>query len=75
MAVIRPEDIPRTYWREVPCGHPPDPVAVVTEDGAICHCGWLLDQRITSFDVPGAPGPVRTCERCGCHVACPEDES
>lgn len=67
------ETIPRDYWREVPCGHPPDPVAMYGRDGEpVCHCGTLLDQR-KGIEVKGAPapGPVVQCQSCGCGVAIP----
>ena len=49
------------FWREVPCGHPPDPVATLTPSGfLVCHCGWLVE--------PGGP-LIQQCPGCGCHVA------
>jgi hypothetical protein len=65
--------IPRDYWREVPCGHPPDPVAMFGAHGEpVCHCGCILDGEATSPEVvPEAPGPIVYCQSCGCHVAVP----
>jgi len=61
--------IPDSYWRDVPCGHPADPVAMWSDDGrAVCHCGWKLDPE-DGVEIGGAPGPVVNCSRCGCHVA------
>jgi hypothetical protein len=63
--------IPREFWRGVPCGHPPDPVAMYGRDGdPICHCGWYLGEE-DGREVEGAPGPVVLCQKCGCHVAIP----
>ena len=61
---------PADFWREVPCGHPTDPVAWAGPDGYVCHCGRLLDGK-QGQHVPEAPGPVVLCSKCGCHVACP----
>lgn len=61
--------IPREFWREVPCGHPPDPVAAVTVEGRVCHCGQFLDDRPVIGHVP--PGDLVYCLGCGCHVALP----
>ena len=61
---------PADFWREVPCGHPTDPVAWAGPDGYVCHCGCLLDGK-QGQHVPEAPGPVVLCSKCGCHVACP----
>ena len=48
------------FWREVPCGHPPDPVAIRVRDGLVCHCGWFIEED----------GPLlQQCSKCGCHVA------
>lgn len=69
--------IPDDFWREVPCGHPPDPVAMWTDDGEpICHCGHGLKDASVALDPEaaaeaGAPGPVVLCSKCGCHPAIP----
>lgn len=72
----RPDEhngIPDSYWREVPCGHPLDPVALRNKEGdAVCHCGRGLDGVESLPDTPfGAPGPIVPCEKCGCYVAVP----
>lgn len=65
------EPIPRSYWREAPCGHPPDPVAMYGRGGEpVCHCGCILDQQ-DGIEVEEAPGPIVLCSKCGCHVAIP----
>jgi len=64
---------PADFWHEVPCGHPPDPVAWMGEDGAACHCGRLLNGD------PTLPGPdtrpdiqaLVACQKCGCYVGIP----
>lgn len=70
--------IPDSFWREVPCGHPPDPVAVlITDCGGctgthwVCHCGTTLDadEAISDGRAEGAPGPIVPCTNCGCAVA------
>jgi hypothetical protein len=64
-AFVRPPD---SFWREVPCGHPPDPVAWVNPDGsAICHCGWQLarGEAHIRFD----DSQIVSCGKCGCYVA------
>ena len=64
--------IPLDYWRSVPCGHAPDPVAMRDLLGRpICHCGVLLD-AVAGVHIEGAPGPVHHCPRCDCYVAVPE---
>lgn len=63
--------VPREFWRDIPCGHPQDPVAAQVEQGWACHCGWLLDTESTR-EVEGAPGPVVICDKCCCHVAIPD---
>lgn len=66
--------IPDDYWRKVPCGHPPDPVAMYGDEGKpVCHCGVFLDPAATgAFPVPSeAPGPIVPCPNCGCYVAIP----
>ena len=68
------EAIPRDYWREVPCGHPPDPVAMYGRDGnPVCHCGCTLDPAKGQGlpQPPEAPGPIVNCPGCGCYVAIP----
>lgn len=68
-------DVPREFWREVPCGHPQDPVAALSADGtrAVCHCGCSLDRaQALSEQPPEAPGPIVPCSKCGCYVAVPE---
>lgn len=64
--------IPDSYWREVPCGHPNDPVAMRAADGRpVCHCGNGLDIE-RAIDAPyEAPGPVVHCDKCGCYIAIP----
>jgi hypothetical protein len=71
-------EIPRSFWREVPCGHPPDPIAMRVETcggctGAhwVCHCGWGLDPAEAVGHPPEAPGPIVPCAKCGCFVALP----
>lgn len=66
---------PRDWWRNVPCGHPSDPVAWRMPDGHfVCHCGCLLNPD-HAFDEPAeAPGPIVPCSKCGCYVALPRDE-
>ncbi len=66
--------IPDSYWREVPCGHPPDPIALRSSDGhAFCHCGWGLDvsRALPGIESREAPGPIVNCDKCGCYVAVP----
>lgn len=66
--VVEPSKPPLEFWREVPCGHPPNPVACRTESVLVCHCGQFLDfnhgrwlrQRL-----------VASCDNCGCLVAHP----
>lgn len=70
----RPSRPPDDWWRELPCGHPPDPVAWLVWGGWTCHCGRLLDP-MDAFPMDGAPGPVVGCDRCGCHVALPVRKS
>ncbi len=67
----RTDKQPREFWREVPCGHPPDPVAWHNGAGHVCHCGNGLDDA-KGIAVAAAPGPVVLCQKCGCNVACPE---
>lgn len=62
------------FWREVPCGHPPDPIAARMPDGHLaCHCGWGLDdvQPITRVD----PLDIVPCDKCGCYVGVPIPET
>lgn len=65
--------IPRDYWREVPCGHPADPVAMYSGQGdPVCHCGRILDLADRMAELPPeAPGPIVYCQQCGCYVAIP----
>lgn len=66
------KETPREYWREVPCGHPPDPVAMFGEGGPVCHCGCGLEVATAlPIQPPGAPGPIVNCQKCGCYVAIP----
>lgn len=69
--------IPDSYWREVPCGHPPDPVAIRNAQGtAVCHCGrGLALVGDSGLNIEGAPGEVFHCDKCGCHVAVPSATS
>lgn len=57
------------FWREVPCGHPPDPVAIWSDGHLACHCGRILDDEtpITRVD----PYDIVSCQKCGCHVGVP----
>lgn len=69
---------PAEFWREVPCGHPQDPVAWVNADGgAFCHCGWGLNGEDALSDgvEEGAPGPIVSCSKCGCYPAVPKEPS
>lgn len=69
-------EIPPEFWREVPCGHPPDPVAALTPAGRwTCHCARALDpaDAISDGQKEGAPGPIVPCGKCGCFVAIPEE--
>lgn len=69
-------EIPREYWREVPCGHPAEPVAMYNaERWPVCHCGQLLDTAGLLPAPPEAPGPLSHCQKCGCHVAIPPHPS
>lgn len=72
--------IPDDFWRHVPCGHPPDPVARWQEKSFVgirnyvllCHCGRVLDpQHTLPIEPVGAPGPIVGCDNCGCAVAVP----
>lgn len=65
--------IPDDYWREVPCGHPPDPVALWTLDGhAVCHCGTVLNPAdLIDGKFEDLPGPIVHCQKCGCYMAIP----
>jgi hypothetical protein len=74
------DGIPDDFWREVPCGHPPAPVAaLVTDCGGctgthwVCHCGSTLElfHAVSDGKAEDAPGPIVPCETCGCHVAIP----
>lgn len=70
-----PERIPHGFWRALPCGHPPDPVAVWFDGEPVCHCGdrLRLDEALP-IKPPEAPGPIVPCGKCGCHVAVPPNE-
>lgn len=61
---------PRDFWREIPCGHPPDPLAFWTGTTWVCHCGWgaLGDQSDLNADRKDAPFPLVSCQKCGCLV-------
>lgn len=72
-------DVPRDFWREIPCGHPDDPVAAMVNCAGcsgghwVCHCGWQLDvSEALSERPPEAPGPIVPCSKCGCYVAVPD---
>jgi hypothetical protein len=70
--------VPDDFWRKMPCGHPPDPLAALTADGHwICHCGWVLDPEdaVSSGHAEGAPGRIVPCGRCGCYPALDESEA
>lgn len=72
------DGIPLSFWREVPCGHPPEPVAMRTPGARwVCHCGWLLEpERAISDGIDdGAPGPLVPCAKCGCYVAIPTEHA
>jgi hypothetical protein len=57
---------PDDWWRGVPCGHPPDPVAWIIEGKPTCHCGWYIgDAAPCGSHVDGTIVP---CQQCGCHV-------
>ena len=61
------------YWRDIPCGHPPDPIAALDFDGhPVCHCGWRLNPE-DGHSVESAPGRIVQCSGCGCHVAVPDE--
>jgi len=68
------DGIPDAFWREVPCGHPSDPVAMWTLDGhPVCHCGCIVDRANGPIlETPEAPGPIYACQKCGCAVVVPE---
>jgi hypothetical protein len=41
----------------------------------LCHCGRVLNPALAlDFDAPGAPGPIVSCDNCGCSVAIPPRE-
>lgn len=68
---------PADFWRPVPCGHPPDPLALQLEAGWTCHCGAVLEAKnALPADVtpPWAPGPLVPCFGCGCTVALTEQK-
>jgi hypothetical protein len=72
-------EIPRDFWREIPCGHPPDPVAAFASCAGcsaghwVCHCGWQLNvAEALPERLPEAPGPIVLCGKCGCYVAVPD---
>lgn len=62
---------PLSWWRNMPCGHPPEPVAWwIVPDGPTCHCGRILDSTAGYEDpASGAPGPLVRCGECDCRVA------
>ncbi len=67
-------EIPENYWRDIPCGHPPDPVAMYGSEGhPVCHCGCILDPADSAGlpQPPEAPGAIVNCQKCGCYVAIP----
>jgi hypothetical protein len=66
---------PRDFWREVPCGHPPDPIAWVGDDCLpICHCGSFLGGSPLPSDCVDLPPEIEfviPCGKCGCAVGIP----
>jgi hypothetical protein len=64
---------PDEFWREVPCGHPRDPMAWQNPEGMFfCHCGLILSlAEALDCDMIDAPIPVVPCTKCGCHVGIP----
>ena len=65
--MMKPEPIPQNFWRGIPCGHPPDPVAMRNQQGKwVCHCGMLADE-FSAMEEPGI-GKLVQCYGCGCHV-------
>lgn len=70
---------PPEFWRETPCGHPPDPVAWVGDDQLpICHCGCFLDGSPLPdgmVDLPPEIEFVIPCGKCGCAVGIPQRTS
>lgn len=74
--VVNKDDV--SFFLPVPCGHPQDPVARWVDyewlgdrhEVALCHCGRVLDPA-GGRSIEGAPGPVVSCDNCGCHVAVP----
>lgn len=67
-----PTAIPRDFWREVPCGHPQDPIAAVAPDGhLVCHCGWGLDDALPFDEIEGRK--IVACGKCGCYPALPNE--
>lgn len=62
---------PDDFWREVPCGHPPDPVAAFSDDHWVCHCGWILDGSVTLDVIDGHR--IKPCGKCGCYPGIPVD--
>lgn len=65
--------VPADFWREVPCGHPADPVAWVGPDGPVCHCGRMLSAEPTIDHTDDLRHwPIVPCAKCGCYVAVPD---
>jgi hypothetical protein len=64
-----PSRPPDDWWRPVPCGHPPDPVAWLCEGGWACHCGKSLDPARKSMVIDAYD--IVQCGGCGCAVGIP----
>jgi hypothetical protein len=65
-------EIPRDFWREVPCGHPPDPVAAFNGEQWVCHCGHIVGCDSVSVDEVSGHR-IFPCGKCGCYVGVPLD--
>ncbi len=65
--VTEPERPPDSFWREVPCGHPPEPVAWLSPSGPVCHCGCGLDT--TNVMQLNDGRQLVPCGKCGCYVS------
>jgi hypothetical protein len=60
---------PDDFWREVPCGHPPEPMAWIGADGPFCHCGGGLDEsRALPLPADARVAALIPCDKCGCVV-------
>jgi hypothetical protein len=64
---------PRGFWREVPCGHPKNPVAAIGPDGPVCHCGLILNPKnsMDLLDPVDGISEIVPCSQCGCGVGIP----